>query len=97
MDVTNEKSIQDAVSTVFQAEKKIDVLINNAGMGLIGPLEDFSSEEIHAQFDVNFFGVVRMCQAVIPIMKEQGGGTIINVSSLGGILGYAIPGILCCK
>jgi NAD(P)-dependent dehydrogenase (short-subunit alcohol dehydrogenase family) len=87
MDVTDDKSIQNVISRIIQEEKKIDVLINNAGIGIVGPLEDFSMEEIQLQFDVNFFGVVRMCLAVIPVMKSQNSGTIINVSSLGGLLG----------
>lgn len=87
MDVTDEESIQSAIQYVIGKEKRIDILINNAGIGIAGPLENSSMEEIQLQFDVNFFGVVRMCKAVIPIMKAQQGGTIINVSSLGGILG----------
>jgi len=87
MDVTSEESIQNVVQYIVGKEKKIDILINNAGIGIAGPLENCSMEEIQMQFDVNFFGVVRMCKAVIPIMKARQEGTIINVSSLGGILG----------
>jgi short-subunit dehydrogenase len=95
MDITDEKSIQSGVKLIIEKEKRIDFLINNAGMGIAGPIEDCSMDDIQLQFDVNFFGLVRMCKAVIPFMKEQQGGTIINVSSLGGILGMPYQAYYC--
>ena len=66
-------------------------MINNAGYGLFGSLEDLSIEEIKAQFETNFFGVVRVTQQVLPIMRKQNsGGTIVNVSSVGGRIGLPV-------
>jgi short-subunit dehydrogenase len=64
-------------------------------MGIAGPIEDCSIDSIRLQFDVNFLGLARMCQAVIPVMKESGGGTIINISSLGGLLGMPYQAFYC--
>ncbi|HOC93002.1 MAG TPA: SDR family oxidoreductase [bacterium] len=86
LDVTSENSAIDCVNSVIEAEKKIDVLVNNAGFGIAGPIEENSIEEAKAQFDTNYFGVVRMCKAVIPHMRDAGNGLIINISSIGGII-----------
>ena len=77
---------------VLKAEKnRIDVLVNNAGYGLIGSLEEISIKELKAQFETNLFGMVRVTQQVLPIMRMQKeGGRIINISSIGGILGYPL-------
>jgi short-subunit dehydrogenase len=70
--------------------------VNNAGYGLIGPIEDISLEELKAQFETNLFGVIRVTQAVLPIMRRQKeGGRIINVSSIGGIVGYPFSAAYC--
>jgi NAD(P)-dependent dehydrogenase (short-subunit alcohol dehydrogenase family) len=76
---------------VAAEDQRIDVLVNNAGYGLLGALEDLSIEEIKAQFETNFFGVIRVTQQVLPVMRQQKGGTIVNVSSVGGRMG--IPGL----
>ena len=84
LDVTDEETIQ---STVNQAMKKfgsIDVLVNNAGYGAGGPLEATSMDKIKRQFDVNVFGLLATTQAVLPIMRKQKSGTIVNISSIGG-------------
>jgi short-subunit dehydrogenase len=87
MDITNEESITSAVKQVIDAEKTIDVLINNAGYGSYGSLEDVLLSEARYQFDVNIFGLARLTQLVIPYMRKQGSGKIINVSSMGGKFG----------
>ena len=77
---------------VLKAEKnRIDVLVNNAGYGLIGSIEEISIKELKAQFETNLFGMVRMIQSALPLMrnqKEGSGSRIINLSSIGGILGF---------
>ena len=89
LDVTDEASVARCVATVVEAAGGIDVLINNAGLGIAGAIEDTSGDEAHAQFDTNFFGLHRVCRAVLPHMRKQGGGHIINMSSLAGQI--AIP------
>ncbi|HPI78154.1 MAG TPA: SDR family oxidoreductase [bacterium] len=86
LDVTSDDSVMDCVNRIINDEKKIDVLINNAGFGIAGPIEENSIEEAKAQFDTNYFGVVRMCKAVIPHMRAAGNGLIINISSIGGLV-----------
>ena len=81
LDVTNDTSVKQAIETIVNESHTIDVLINNAGYGLSGALEDLLIEEIKLQFDTNYFGLVRATQAVLPIMRKQGSGIIINISS----------------
>jgi len=87
MDLTDLGSIQSAVSAVIQKEGRIDVLINNAGMHSGGPIEAIPFETIKLQMDTNFLGLVHLTREVLPIMRKQGGGTIINFSSIGGLMG----------
>jgi hypothetical protein len=87
MDLTDIESIKNAVSEVFQKEGRIDVLINNAGMHSGGPIETTPIETIQLQMDTNFLGMVYMTREVLPIMRRQGGGTILNFSSIGGMMG----------
>ncbi|HUV00537.1 MAG TPA: SDR family oxidoreductase [Bacteroidales bacterium] len=87
MDLTDILSINKAVQTVIEKEGRIDVLINNAGMHTGGPIETSTSENIELQLSTNFFGMVRLTQEVLPHMRNQGGGTIINFSSIGGLMG----------
>lgn len=87
MDLTDIESIKNAVSKVFEKEGRIDVLINNGGMHSGGPIETTTVETIQLQMDTNFLGMVYMTREVLPIMRKQGGGTIISFSSIGGLMG----------
>ena len=92
MDLTDIKSIKSAVAEVIDKEGRIDVLINNAGMHTGGPIETAPSEHIRLQIDTNFFGTVNITREVLPLMRRNGGGTIINFSSIGGLLGLPFQG-----
>jgi NAD(P)-dependent dehydrogenase (short-subunit alcohol dehydrogenase family) len=89
LDVTDDASVQAAVRQIHAKHGRIDVVINNAGNGIAGAVEETSPQEAMAQLDTNFFGVHRVCRAVLPIMRQQQGGVIINISSLAGLL--AVP------
>src|SRR6185437_12609789 len=84
LDVTDDASMAAAVNTSKSATGRIDVLVNNAGYGSYGALEDVPLAEARRQFDVNVFGLARLCQLVLPIMRAQKSGKIINVTSIGG-------------
>jgi NAD(P)-dependent dehydrogenase (short-subunit alcohol dehydrogenase family) len=84
--------VQKAVETVIAEQGKIDIVINNAGMGIGGALELATAEEIRIQMDTNFMGTVNVCTAVIPHLRQAGGGKIINFSSLGGVMGLPFQG-----
>ncbi len=89
LDVTDDGSMTAAVKTVMQEAGRIDVLINNAGYGSYGALEDVPPEEARRQFDVNIFGLARLTQLVLPVMRAQRSGRIVNISSIGGKFGEA--------
>jgi NAD(P)-dependent dehydrogenase (short-subunit alcohol dehydrogenase family) len=84
LDVTDKLSIQNAVAAGIKKFGKIDVLVNNAGYGALGVLEAATEEQVKQQFDVNLFGLIAVTKAVLPLMRQQRSGTIINVSSVGG-------------
>ena len=86
LDVTSEEDIERVVSRIESETERLDCLVNNAGFALYGPLEDVSTERLHEQFDVNVYGPHRLSRAVLPLMRAQGDGTIINVSSVYGTL-----------
>ncbi len=88
LDVTDDKSLKNAIDHVTSEDGRIDVLVNNAGYGLVGALEELSIEEIKAQYETNFFGLVRVIQAVLPTMRKQRSGRILNLSSGAGLFGY---------
>lgn len=88
LDVDKKESIESAVTHILLEKARIDVLVNNAGYGLFGCVEDISIDELKAQFETNFFGVVRLIQKIAPIMRKQGEGIIVNVSSVAGRIGF---------
>jgi len=91
-DITDAESVKAAVETVLLKEGRIDVLINNAGMGISGPIETALMDDIRLQMRTNFLGTVNVIQAVLPAMREQHAGTIINISSIGGLMGLPFQG-----
>jgi len=90
LDVTDYKSTADAIESIGNRHRRIDVLVNNAGYEHHGAVEELSMEEIKTQFETNFFGAVRVTKAVLPIMRKQRSGAIVNVSSIGGIIGVPL-------
>ncbi|HEY6535601.1 MAG TPA: SDR family oxidoreductase [Candidatus Nitrosocosmicus sp.] len=88
LDVTDDNSVKNAMETIYNESGKIDILVNNAGYGLTGAFEDLSIDEIKNQFETNVFGLIRMTQAVLPIMRKQKSGLIVNISSIGGRVGF---------
>ena len=93
MDVTDESSVAKAVQSVLDQAGEVDVLVNNAGYSLAGGLEETSIEEAQQQFDTNFFGALRVTKAVLPAMRRQGYGRIVNISSMLGLLPGPYRGI----
>lgn len=92
-DITDNNAVQDAIVEVLKTETRIDVLINNAGMGMVGPVEDSSQEEILKLFSLNLVGSVQMMSAVLPHMRENKSGKIINISSIGSEMGLPFRGL----
>ncbi len=83
-------TFKDAIDIIVKKGKRIDVVVNNAGYGLIGALEDIAMEEIKAHFETNLFGAIRVMQAVLPIMRKQRSGIIVNISSMGGRIAFPL-------
>ena len=90
LDVTDDKSVKDSISQITDERSRIDVLVNNAGYDVMGAVEDISIEEFKSQFETNLFGVIRVTKEVLPIMRNQRAGNIINISSVGGRIGIPL-------
>ncbi|TBR43849.1 SDR family oxidoreductase [Marinomonas agarivorans] len=95
LDVQNQESVEACVDQIIQQEGRIDVLINNAGAGFVKTTEHTTDDEIHKILDINFTGVVRCTRAVLPHMRQQRSGRIVNVSSVGGLVGQPFNEIYC--
>jgi NAD(P)-dependent dehydrogenase (short-subunit alcohol dehydrogenase family) len=91
LDVTDKAQVAHAVAKAVEYFGKIDVLVNNAGFGYFGAIEESDDAEVRAMFEANFWGLAEMTRAVLPKMREQKSGTIVNISSIGGIVGF--PGV----
>jgi len=92
MDVRDTSSVTKGVSHILKNEGRIDIVMNNAGIATAGAVEEVSIEEVKNQFETNFFGAIRICQAVLPQMRNQKSGCIINISSIGGVMGLPFQG-----
>jgi len=93
LDVLDPKSIQKAVDFIIAKENRLDVLINNAGMGITGPIEDTPTDEMRAVFNTNLFGAIDVMKAVLPQMRVQKSGTILNITSIAGYMGLPFRGL----
>jgi len=93
MDVKNLQSIWNTVETIIDKEGRLDILINNAGVGITGPIEEIPEAEIKANFETNFFGPINVIKSVLPQMRKQKSGLIINVTSIAGYMGLPYRGI----
>ncbi len=88
LDVTDENSVKNAIQSILSESGRVDLLVNNAGYGMTGAFEDIGMDEIKSLYETNVFGVIRVTQAVLPIMRKQGSGRIINISSGAGRIGF---------
>lgn len=93
IDITNNSSVEKGVDLLKKEESRVDILINNAGFGYMGPVETFTLEEIQDQYETNVFGTFRMIKAVVPLMRNQRSGLIINVSSVNGLIAFPYYGV----
>jgi NAD(P)-dependent dehydrogenase (short-subunit alcohol dehydrogenase family) len=90
LDVTDDKSVKEAIKKIVNERGRIDVLVNNAGYALVGPLEELSIQEFKEQFETNVFGVIRVIKEILPIMRKQRHGIIVNISSVAGRTGFPL-------
>ncbi len=92
MDVTDGPSVDAAIARITRESRYLDLVVNNAGFGVAGSIEETPMDAAHAQLETNFFGTARVCRAVLPILRRQRGGSIVNISSIGGRLGLPFQG-----
>jgi NAD(P)-dependent dehydrogenase (short-subunit alcohol dehydrogenase family) len=92
MDIRDASSVTKGVSHILKKEGRIDVVVNNAGIATAGAIEEVAMKEVQNQFETNFFGAMRVCQAVLPQMRNQKSGCIINISSIGDVMGLPFQG-----
>ncbi|MDJ0816559.1 MAG: SDR family oxidoreductase [Desulfobacterales bacterium] len=95
MDVDDKSSVNQGIDRIMARESRIDVVINNAGFAIMGSMEDTTITEAKSQFETNFFGALRVCRAVLPIMRNQQSGYIVNISSIGGLIGLPFQSAYC--
>ncbi|WP_109298697.1 SDR family oxidoreductase [Aquimarina sp. AU474] len=93
LDVADRSTIQSAIKKIQEEQGRIDVLINNAGAGITGPLEEIPEEEIQRNFTTNYFGAINVTKAVLPLMREQKSGLVINITSIAGYMGLPFRGV----
>lgn len=93
LDVTKPETISRCIEEVLQLESKIDVLVNNAGAGITGPIEEIPDAELKKNFETNFFGPIHVIKAVLPTMRAQKSGLIINITSIAGYMGLPYRGV----
>jgi len=95
LDVTNPQEVRDAVKAALEAFGRIDVLVNNAGYGAVGAIEEVSDAAIRRQFETNVFGALDLTRAVLPTLRQQRSGHILNLSSVGGFVSFGATGVYC--
>lgn len=93
MDVDRDDSVEQGVDLILQRQGRLDIVVNSAGFGLAGPIEDTCMIEAKSQFETNFFGTLRVCRAALPIMRKQRSGYIVNISSLAGLAAIPFQGL----
>jgi short-subunit dehydrogenase len=92
MDINDDKSVEKVIKDIIKKKGTIDIIVNNAGYGISGAIEDTNLTKAKEQLETNFFGIHRICKEVLPIMRKQNSGYIINISSIGGIIGLPFQG-----
>ena len=95
MDVTDDASVKQGIDHIIARDSRIDVVVNNAGIAIIGSLEDTTIEEAKSQLETNFFGSLRVCRSVLPVMRQQQSGYIVNISSIGGLISLPFQSAYC--
>ncbi len=93
IDLNQPETIDTAIQSILEKEKKIDILINNAGIGVTGSLEEMNMSDVRKAFEVNFFGLLYLIQKTLPLMRQQHYGTVINISSIAGYTGLPFRGV----